>query len=472
VAERPPRFFWPVILTLIPCILINFSAFRNLLAYPILLGLPFVALWNPYSGLLYLTTTQFIPDIGPSFPLTNCMIAVVAWSIIFPCKKVFFSRPLELEIPWPLIYWLAPFLLWLVFCAMIHGDFSTGGDILKSAIVGVIAWQVIRESRGKYDLCFLAILIGCLPALIGYWGQILGIQPYFDPNMVKYSMANTGRGGSRVAIGRGDVNNSYPFMISAMAGLLALSVVKENFPNLKRFGGPLQVLTVAVMVLGIPAAVATMSRGAIVCLAGSLASIGLYTALHSSNWRSPGSIKKFLILGLILGMGITLLMSSKVADDILFRSNSLMQYWQKGGLMSGRETVNTNGILAIRHSPLIGMHRDEYMIKFTAGTYTFTHNAFLDAGVAGGIPGILFCLLFFLAPIAGIFKNWKKIPQIFPMLVVYLNWLIFMMMISSLSYKIIWLLWVLIISHQESIAKLINPRISSYGKLDSLRLHR
>jgi hypothetical protein len=448
VAARPPRFFWPVILTLIPCILINFSAFRNLLAYPVLLGLPFVALWNPYSGLLYLTTTQFIPDISLTFPLTNCMVAVAAWCLIVPCKKLLYSQSLELKIPRPLLFWLAPFLWWLVVCAMIHGDFSTVDTVVKSALVGVIAWHLIRESRGKHDLCFLAILIGCLPALIGYWGQFLGIQLYFDPNLAS-SMVATSRGGTRVAMGRGDVNNSYPFMISAMVGFLAMSVEQENFPNLKRFGGLMAVLAVAVIFLGMPATIATMSRGALVCVAGGLVCIGLYTALHLSNWRSSLLSKKLLILCLILGMGLTVLMRSQVADETLYRSTGLVQYWQKSGLTAGRENVNTNGLLAIWSSPLIGMSVAEYMSRFTAGTYTIAHNAFLDVGIAGGVPGVLFCLLFFLAPLAGIFKKWKIIPQMFPMLVVYVTWLIFMIIISSLSYKIIWLLWALIISQQE-----------------------
>jgi O-antigen ligase len=460
--DTQQRFLLPVLLTFIPCFLINFDLIHKTLAAPILLSVSFYSFFSPYSALLFLTATQIIPDISSSFPLINADLAVIGWIAVTSIRRLFFPTKNKLEIPWVFIAWLTPFLGWMAICAIINADLSALKMILKAMVIAVIIWNLISQTNGRYDLCLLAILIGCLLCLPGFWGRELGISVYV-PERLEIFMRNPIRGAIRIGSGRGDANTIYPFLLSAVVGFLSLTFAHTSLTTEKKTRWTLYTLSVLAVVLCLPAALATVSRGVIMCGSGSL----LLLFLLSISWNPQEwpLWKKAMILGGLLGTSMAIIMWSKEFAFLSTRMDVLVNYWQKVGLTGGRENVFSPAIDAILKFPLFGLPYSEYLSKYSQGTYDIAHNTFLDIGISGGLPGMLFSVMFFIAPYYYLMKDKRMLPAVLPTLVIYSNWLLYAQIISCLNTKVIWCLWILLIHQISKNRQAIYLQSQNFAKL-------
>jgi len=344
-------------------------------------------------------------------------------------------------------FFLLPYLGWSIATGMINGSHYQTMAIVNSLPVAVIAiLEYRRAGQNRRYLITLAIALACLFSIMPYWFAKFGVNFGFSAvglGSTKLIYGGTQRivsgealrgGLARFALAGADYNYAGSCMDICIATFLCLFIFPpESRLSASRFARWACILPI---VIGVPAALATLSRGTALGVALAMAvPLGIqYLRVRKKSLLA--------ILGnVVLGVGGVCLVAGAVwlavGTEVREYAQALF-YWQleEGSLEGkGRMQVYQRGIDALTGAggnPLFGylMEPDQE-----------NHNIFLDAATYSGVPGFAMLLWIMFWPY-NILRAYKTLPKdTATMLSIYTLALFAAQTLSLLNFKLLWIAW-------------------------------
>lgn len=403
---------------------------------------------HPLSALFVMGASQIVPEPA-QWPITLAQLCIPVFVLSGMVADLAWRRGWRryrwprIQVPKELIKYLVPLILWLSISAAIHGDYVTLFEVIKGGLFAVIGWNLIRRINSQRDQILIAICIGGIVALSGYWGDIVGVAPTGIMRPVSV------RGFERIGAGRGDTNNVGPSLSLALVCLIGLTLLPHHSTLDQKTRRRLVYVLVLLLSLGVPALAATMSRGgiaqSITALSLSLAAllmVGLW-----QHWAVAKSIMTVVLVGVTVGL--VLWSSGLWEGEVLPRATALWEFQVRDAqsrgtsewdLASGRRIVWKASWRMITDSPLVGMSGTEGWIRYGPAASNCGHNVLLDAGRSAGFPGMLLLLILILSPFLKIVQT-RRVSDTLPTILAYVCILFAMMQLSIIGDKRFWLLW-------------------------------
>ena len=432
--------------TFLGCVAVNFEPIHSTLSLPIIGSLAFLSFLSPLSGVLYLAASQVIPDPIGAGPLTVARLGVIGFLAVNTLRGTLPSlRSIRV-----LASWGGVLLLWWTSCAMAGEGVSNLYPMYSAFVVGLIGCGLAEQARGRYLLCFLMITLGALTAVCQYWGSVLGLR------VVVYSLRYQIEGytidPSRAFAGRGDSGVAGPNIAIAMVGLLAVAACLPLAAGRARRRTQYAMILAGLLICP-PALLATASRTALVM--GVLCT-GLVLAWLVRSLRERGRLAGVTLRRIVLITALVSIPALVLAGHQLGVGRSLEMLSERqayyGGLsnpLGGRAEVWTYGFRAVLKYPVLGPV-GRYYAKPRSYTgagaeYWCTHNSFIDAGIAGGVPGMVGFAVFFLLPV---YRLWPVRRHVVAMLALTMYTVTGLMMFSAsiLNHKTFWIMWPLVMA--------------------------
>jgi O-antigen ligase len=233
----------------------------------------------------------------------------------------------------------------------------------------------------------------------------------------------------RLGTARGNANTLGPPMALVCIGAIGWFI---NRPKKSRMFGTAALASLALV---IPPLIGSGCRGALVSLAvGVVFLVVLGLLAHKSFAYAP------LVLGGVLAVLV-----------LGWHSLGLNEHWQEiserqlqeeqaeGTIFAGRSISWTAAWRDILDSPLTGPREDIHLSQLSQDA-SMSHSAYLDAGLAGGFPGMVLFGWLVLTPIL---KLWRRRfdPLIGWLLAVYVVSIISIGGTSAMQLKHYWMLW-------------------------------
>jgi O-antigen ligase len=411
---------------LMGCAALHLTTFYYPLALPIEAGLSLISFATPISGLLYLSAAQVIPD-APGSPLPSAQMALAGfllWQLAKGKITDIFSvgRPLWIAV--------APFFVWDAGLSLMRGNYNFGLLLLFAILTGCAAAVLASQSGNRLAACLVMFLVGQALAMCLFWilklhlgtpTQALDTRIYGDSTLE----------GMRIGTARGNANVLGPPMALACIGTIGWFITRPK-QNIR--AGLIALVCLAAVV---PPLVGSGSRGAILAVAGGVAFL-LFTGVSAgkSLTRAPLALASILV---ILAFGWQRL--GLDAQWQQMKERQIQQEEETGStLAAGRTLEWTAAWGGILNSPIIGGGTVVKESYFGFENLWQSHSSYLDAGLNGGFPGMIFFCWFVLKPMLELWRR-RHEPTIGWLLTVYLVCTISIGSTSAMQVKDFWMLW-------------------------------
>jgi O-antigen ligase len=113
---------------------------------------------------------------------------------------------------------------------------------------------------------------------------------------------------------------------------------------------------------------------------------------------------------------------------------------ERGGVLAGRELEWREAWNGILNSPLVGGGKIDKLSYYNAEKFWVSHSTYLDAGLVGGLPGMVLFIWFVFRPI-GFLWNQKPETGVGSLLVVFATAIVLISYGSAMQVKFMWILW-------------------------------
>ena len=409
----------------IGCILLHFVPIYTRLGLPIEVGLSLISFATPVSGLLYLSAAQVIPN--PSgCPLTSAQMALASFFLWQFAKgkitDIFrMGRPLWMAV--------APFFIWSAGLALTRGDYKFGLLLLFAILTGCAVAALVGQSGNRLVTCLVMFLAGQALAMCLFWivrlhlgvpTQAFAIELFGDSTVEE----------ARIGTAKGNAN-----MLGVPMALVCIGAIGWFISRPKQNWLAVLFALVWLAVAG-PPLIASGSRGGIVALAGGVV-FHLVIGIRAGKSFTSALLALAVLLA-VLVLGLHRLGLDERWQDMIQRQEK--QQSERGNLIAGRKLEWTAAWKGILDSPLFGGGHVEILSFQDAPEMWEAHSTYLDAGLAGGLPGMaLFCWLA-LKPILELWRR-RREAVIGWLLAVYAVSIISIGSTSAMQSKHFWMLW-------------------------------
>lgn len=436
-ASDPIAIAIAVALLLLNVTWIHNSYIGTLLAFASALAAPA----TPCAWIVYAVMSQICAD--PAFPgVTLAQLGVVAWAVTIPLNgSLSHIRRLGRFI------WLVLPLTALIAVLKIGFHNIWPIDWFYGPITFLISALYLADPHTDKRRALRALVLATGAAAGGFWLPRLGLSVV----ALNYPAESYVLGFDRIGFGRGDSNNVALNLVLFLLGTAAFALFQQ--PSDRRRNGMVAALA---WVIGLPALMATVSRGGIysvpigVVLIGALwlrcnGLRGLYR-LSRSAW-TPAIVLLVAAGGLAVGRAIfsdartTLgyVQEKNVADA---NENS-----EGPRILSGRTDAWYNHLRITAAYPLTGIPEGTPWtfpgivgpteVSNAEGGWQAAHNVFLEYGSRSGLGGFFLYLLLFISPQLALVKR-CGLRSAAPFLIVMLAIALEYMSLSVASWKTFW----------------------------------
>ncbi len=411
----------------IGCGLLHFVPVYNHAGLFIETGLSLISFATPISGMLYLSAAQVIPD-APGAPTSSAIMAFAGFFFWQVAK----GRVMDLiEQGRPLLLAVAAFFLWGAGLSLMRGDSRFGVLLIFSILTGCAVLVLVRQSGNRFVPCLIAFVAGQALAMCLFWILKLHLGTpvqAFHTEIYGDSLAP----GARIGTARGNANTLGPPMALAAMGVLGWFITRPK-PNFRSV-----MIALACLLAVVPPLIGSGSRGAIMSVGAGVAFlIGIRLLAGGKSVTNTLLAVGGLVVVLLFGwhrLGM---------DDQwqLMQERQQMQEENTGSdLIAGRTLEWTAAVGGILNSPIVGGGAVRKLSYWDDPSMWMSHCTYLDAGLVGGIPGMLLFIWFTLTPL---FKLWPRrlVPGIGWLLSVYVVSILSIGSTSSMQLKYFWMLW-------------------------------
>jgi O-antigen ligase len=411
---------------LVGCAALHLTTLYYPLGLPIEVGLSLISFATPISGLFYLSAAQVIPDASGS-PLPSAQMALAGFLLWQSVK----GKDMDLfQLGRPLWIAAAPFFVWEAGMALTRGDYRFGLLLLFAILTGSATAVLVRQSGNRFAACLVVFLAGQALAMCLFWilKLHLGIPTQaFDTRIYGDSTL----AGMRIGTARGNGNMLGPPMALACIGIIGWFFTR---PKQSVGAGLVALLCLAVAV---PPLIGSGSRGAIVAVAGGVSFL-LFIGVSAGKSLSRAPLALAGIL-MVLVFGWQRLGLEEQWQQM--KERQIQQEENTGsGLLAGRTLEWSAAWGGILNSPIIGGGTVEKESYFGFENLWQSHSTYLDAGLVGGFPGMIFFCWLVLKPMLELWRR-RYEPVIGWLLAVYLVSIISVGSTSAMQVKDFWMLW-------------------------------
>jgi O-antigen ligase len=420
---------------IIGTILLNLTPVQQSLAVvPILILTAGIGLLRPVSGFYYIAMTQHFPA-EMAYGFNPAQIGVLAWLLMT------FPRLLFVKFKgWYFILLIIPLILWISFVRqeMIVSLAFPPGNYERIVIYSLMACQLANASKGEYLKCLLGLSLGSFAAGFSFWLNQIGLP-------VELSAWGDMRGGFERIGGTGtDAVMVWVGVLMGLAGILGISSALNLIKPGQKQTRNVSRLAWLALLIGIPPLIATVTTSAFFGLF-------LLMSFYFVVLLKTGQIMKQL-KPIAIGMVLVSIVIATNQFQLLDRAKGFFNWYsetsEKNSPLGTREGVYSISIKAIASSPVFGIHLYEKKSQ-NAGLYDsragfLAHNVFLDYGINGGIPAMVYVFFLVFFPLIVMLYKYHfnlSLPFAFFYFIVF----IFFMVLSFPFYKTFWALWMLTI---------------------------
>ena len=434
---RPAMMDWVLMLMgAVCCGLLHLTpVLKSPLAVPMTVGMAACCYMSPMAGFFFLGCNQFLP-FSEGAALNPAQIGSVVW---LPVALVRYQK-IDLT-GFGHFVWLAPWIGWHM---LMTGEnvFGTDSEYVKAFAYAVIGLQLANASNGRYLMCVFGLVCGTLMVGFAYWGTTMGL-----PIQVS-DWGQDREGFQRMGSVRADAVMVWPALLMGFAGILGIA---GSFGTKFAKEKPPRWLVPAVLVaafLTLPPLVATMTHGAFAGL--GIIVVVFLVALYSPLSRGAGLSKFRAQMNALMGLLAIGAVAMFAADafGVRSRTTALSTHFeqQKGelGAVASRTDVWMDSIDTIMRYPLTGFRFVDGKERITShyavdGSY-LSHCVFLDYGRWGGLPGLMFTVMFLFVPVKRLWGHPNRM-QFTAFLMVFVAVFTFWMVLSFPFYKTVWSFW-------------------------------
>lgn len=431
---KPLEWFLCAII-LAGCVTLHLTRFYYPLALPIEVGLSLISFATPISGMLYLSAAQVIPDALGS-PLPSAQMALLGfflWQLARGKVEAVFSSGRRLLIT------VAPFFVWNAGWAFLRGDRGWLAMVLVFAILtGCAAAALVQQSGRRLEACLAAFLAGQALAMCLFWILKLKLgEPVeaFDTEIYSSSLVE----GARIGTARGNANVLGPPMALVLTGVIAFFFTRPlQFTRKGWIPGMAGLIGIAAV---LPPLIGSGSRGALVSVVCGLLFL-LFAGGISPKMLSSLPVVAVGVL-LIFGVGWNKLGLNESWEEMGRRQEMQEEALGSGAggkLVAGRSLEWTAALRGILDSPIIGGGYVEKLSYFGNEEFWLSHSTYLDAGLVGGLPGMVLFCWFVFKPILELWRRCRE-TKIGWLLAVYAVSIISIGSTSAMQMKAFWILW-------------------------------
>ena len=417
---------------------------QSSLAVPMTAAMAFFCYCSPVSAFFFLGCNQFLP-YADGATLNPAQIGSVVW---LPAALVRY-RKVDLK-GFKHFVWMVP---WLGWHTLMTGEnlLAYDSDYLKAFAYAVIGLQMANEAKGRYLLCVLALACGSLMVGFAYWGLTFGL-----PLQVS-DWGGEREGFQRMGSVRADAVMVWPALLMGFAGILGIA---GSFGTSFAKRMPPWWLVPAVLVAAfvtLPPLAATMTHGA-------FAGLGIIVVVFLAAMYSPVGKKgvdtsafraRMNALIALLAVG-AVGMYAVDAFGMRSRTEALSSHFesQSGemGAAASRTDVWGDAIDTILTYPLTGYRfvngKERITSHYASEGGYLAHSVFLDYGRYGGIPGLVFTVMFLFAPAWRLWRHPDR-GQFTAFFMLFVAVFTFWMVLSFQFYKTVWSFWALMMVASE-----------------------
>lgn len=293
------------------------------------------------------------------------------------------------------------FIALIVFNQIVNGEafsaqspFAYALDVLAERFVPIFFFlTIVAFAKKSGDVRFIAtvlvVMIGTssVLALLEYIGvsQVVGLKRYIHPlTSMRFDIQS--RMGI-VNIQKVGVSGLSSYSIPFAYSVLAFAPIALAYGLASRRSNPIfRLIAFAVFFIGVVAVYACKSRSGTIGM-GACLFIAVFVAPVSLRGLRFGKYVQTAIL-----VGVIGLVGSLVYEQVRPESFKYTDFEKMTSLQDNQRVKTAlSAIDAIADNPVLGMGLEEFE---RLGNLP-PHNTFLNAGVAGGVPGILFVLISF-----------------------------------------------------------------------------
>ena len=411
---------------IIGCILLHFVPVYYRLGLPIEVGLSLISFTTPISGILYLSAAQVIPDSLGS-PLPSAQMALAGFFLWQLATGKFMDI---FRAGRPLLIAVAPFFVWDSGLALSRGNHQFGLLLIFAILTGCAVGTLVRQSGNRLATCLVAFLAGHALAMCLFWilKLHLGIPvEAFDTEIYGSSLMD----GARIGTARGNANMLGPPMALVCIGVLGWFISR---PKINWLGG---LIVLACLAAAAPPLIGSGSRGAIESVLWGVVFLVAIRLLSGKSFRSAPLAIVGVVVVLVFGW-------HRFGLNENWQEMANRQETQKletgSTLAAGRELEWKAAWNAILNSPITGGGEVKKLSYQGQEELWASHSTYLDAGLAGGFPGMALFGWLVLKPILELWRR-KHEPEIGWLLAVYVVSVISIGSTSAMQLKHFWMLW-------------------------------
>jgi O-antigen ligase len=440
------------LLVLAGCLALNYQPVYDSLGKHIVIVLSLVSFLTPVSGMFFLAASQMIPDPA-GFPLSASQTAVLGFAV----HTLLAEKFKYLRAALPVLKAVAPFVVWTGVLMLLHGELRQILLLAYAVVTAVAVASLVSQSGGRTTLCLGLLAAGFALCGVTFWGIKLGI-----PGMVQafntQLYGETTAESSRMGSARGNAGMLGPPMAIAIVGLSGVALALMQNRN-RRFWNCC-VLLVTCLAIGIPPLIGSGVRTGFIALI-----VGFLTWLFVGG----GFFRRNPVAGRVMWIGIAL---SVLVVAVAWYPLQLNQYWnettqrqeEQGGIESplGGRTLEWKAAWdSVLTSPLLGTGGRPVAIYSyeEAPELWASHNTYLDVAMLGGIPGLLFYLLFLSKPLIALWFR-RSDGNCLALIAAYLATCVAITGNSALQMKHIWMLWPLLMAVAQTYNPAAKPGLS------------
>jgi O-antigen ligase len=409
------------------------SGIYEAVALPLQIVLSLCSFSNPITGIFYLSAAQVIPD-PPGIALSSSQLAIAGfflWHVLkFDFKDV---RATSL-----FLSMAAPFVIWCAACSFLPGGWGlrTVLVLIYCMLTGYAAIILCRRSGNRVIHCVIAFLTAQALASSMYWMIYLNLGTpveIFDWELYGSSL----REGARMGTSRGNANTLGVPMALALSGVVL--VVLGGVARIRNHGIYWICGGAILFLLCFPALIAAGTRGAMVSLA-----VGVSLAFVNRRIFMLHPLLTFGVVAAVLFLGALCWKRFGLGRswEEIERRVEYYQTTQASSFLAGRDVVWQEAFAAVLKSPIIGGGKPEIVSYAGREEMWASHSTYLDAGLIGGIPALLFFMGFIIYPVYFCWKH-RHIRAVWMFLTSYAVAASTLTSLSGIQYKYIWMLWAL-----------------------------
>ncbi len=412
------------------CVGLHFKPIHEHFGWPIEIGLSLLSFATPISGMLYLSAAQVIPDPVVRPAITSSMMAVAGFFLWSLRRSVFGSVTSGL----PLIKAVAPCFLWCSAMSFLHGSANFSVMMAYAIITGCAATALVRQSRNRVMTCLLAFLVGQAISATLFWMVKLSlgapVQTFDTEIYGESSTLETLRFGTS----RGNATVLGPSVGLVVAGVLAHWLIFPGERGLR--GWVVRIVGLGLIFVATPALIASGCRGAMLAVGCGLIFLLLAGLVSSRALAAAPIVLMAGTLGLVLfwsKLGL-----DKSWENTVDRQQKDEQ--EGGSMVAGRQNEWKAAALGVLDSPIMGGGQVKLLSYQENSNMWASHNTYLDAGLAGGLPAMAFFIWFVLKPLMALWYRRREFV-VGCILSVYLVNTIIIASTSAAQVKNLWILW-------------------------------